>query len=189
MPKSKYRHFSMEDRKLLLRLLEEKRSFRNIAKIIGCAVSSISDEIRKRRIYKDYSVGTSKRVCGSAKLKKAPFVCNGCDNLPHCRKSKYFYDPLKAHEQYLKTLRESRSLIRASGDGLEYIDQLITPLIKDKGQSIDHILLSNDVGVSRSSLYRYIDEGLLSVKNIDLKRRVRYTKHRKSVRKKEKLQH
>lgn len=184
MPKSKYRHFTLENRTLIERLLKENRSFRTMARILGCAPTSISNEIVKHRIYKDLSWGTSKRICNSGRLVKAPYVCNGCDNLTRCRKSKYFYDPLKAHEEYLKTLKDSRSFIRASKDGLNYLDELITPLIKEKGQTIDHILLSNDVGVSRSSLYRYIDKGLLSVKNIDLKRRVRYSRSRKSGHKK-----
>lgn len=184
MPKSKYRHFTLENRMLIERLLRENRSFRTMARIIGCAVTSISNEILKHRIYKDLSWGTSKRTCSSKRLVKAPYVCNGCESLGRCKRSKYFYDPLKAHEEYLRTLKDSRSSIRASRDGLDYLDDLITPLIKEKGQTIDHILLSNDVGVSRSSLYRYIDKGLLSVKNIDLKRRVRYSHSKKPARKK-----
>ena len=183
MPKSKYRHFTLENRMLIERLLRENRSFRTMARIIGCSVTSISNEIIKHRIYKDLSWGTSKRICNSERLVRAPYVCNGCENLARCKRSKYFYDPLKAHEEYLRTLKDSRSGIRASKDGLAYLDSLITPLIKEKGQTIDHILLSNDVGVSRSSLYRYIDKGLLSVKNIDLKRRVRYSHSRKPVKK------
>lgn len=179
MPKSKFYHFTLEDRKLLSRLLDENTSFRKIARIIGCVTSSITNEIKKHRIFKDFSWGTSKRVCHSDRLIKAPFVCNGCDNLSSCRKSKYFYDPIKAHEEYLKTLKDSRSGIKASKEGIDYLNKLLTPLIKDKGQTIDHILLSNDVGVSRSTLYRYINDEVLQIKNIDLKRRVRYSKHRK----------
>ena len=44
-------------------------------------------------------------------LIKAPFVCNGCESKPNCKKRiKYFYDPYKADEQYRETLSSSRSL-------------------------------------------------------------------------------
>lgn len=180
MPKSKFAHFTLELRKLLSRLLDENKSFRTIAKIIGCAVSSITNEILRHRIYLEKRFGDGIQKCNSQRLIKAPYVCNGCENYRYCRKSKYIYDPLKAHEQYLKTLKESRSGIKASKEGLAYLDNLVSPLVKNNGQTIDHILLSNDVGVSRSTLYRYIDLGLLTIKNIDLKRRVRYTTNRKN---------
>ena len=183
MPKSRFAHFTYEDRQKLNSLLNDNLSFRKISLIIGCSPSSITNEVKGHRIYKDYSFGTSKRTCFSKRLVNAPFVCNGCDNLGSCKKSKYFYDPSIAHNEYINKLSSSRSKIQSSKEGIAYINSVLTPLIKDKGQTIDHILLSNDVGVSRSTLYRYIDKGLLEVKNIDLKRRVRY-----KVRKKENRQ-
>ena len=185
MPKSKYAHFTLESRTLLFRLLNENRSFRSIASIIGCSVSSITNEILKHRIYRDLSWKDSSRDCRSTRLVKAPYVCNGCENFKGCRRSKYLYDPAKAHEEYMKTLKESRSGIRSSAEGIAYIDELITPLIKEKGQTVDHILLSNELGISRSTLYRYIDDGLLSIRNIDLKRRVRYSNKRSKSSKQE----
>lgn len=179
MPKSKFAHFTYEDRQKLSTLLNDNLSFRKIALIIGCSPSSITNEIRLHRIYKDYSFGTSKRKCFSERLIKAPFVCNGCNNLGSCKKSKYFYDPNIAHKEYRDKLSLSRRSIHSSLEGLAYINKTVSPLVLTKGQTIDHILLSNDVGISRSTLYRYIDAGLLDIKNIDLKRRVRYAVKRK----------
>ena len=179
MPKSRFAHFSYEDRQRLNSLLNENLSFRKIALILGCSPSSITNEIKGHRIYKDHSVGTSKRKCFSDRLIKAPFVCNGCDNLGSCKKSKYFYDPNIAYKEYKDKLSSSRRSIQSSKEGIAYINGLVSPLILDNGQTIDHILASNDVGVSRSTLYRYIDAGLLDVKNINLKRRVRYVVKKK----------
>ena len=179
MPKSRFAHFSYEDRQKLNSLLNEDLSFRKIALILGCSPSSITNEIKGHRIYKDYSVGTSKRKCFSDRLIKAPFVCNGCNNLGSCKKSKYFYDPNVAHKEYRDKLSSSRKSIHSSAEGIAYINKLVSPLVLKQGQTIDHILLSNDVGISRSTLYRYIDAGLLDVKNIDLKRRVRYVVKKK----------
>ena len=183
MPKSRFAHFTYEDRQKLNSLLNENLSFRKIALILGCSPSSVTNEIKKHRVYKDLSVGTSKRKCFSDRLIKAPFVCNGCDNLGNCKKSKYFYNPDVAYKQYKDKLSNSRKSIHSSKEGIAYINETISPLILNQGQTIDHILLSNDIGISRSTLYRYIDAGLLDVKNIDLKRRVRYVIKKKKNKK------
>lgn len=58
----------------------------------------------------------------------------------------------------------------------KYLDELLPIFmpVEPNKQSINHILASNEVGVSESILYRYIDNGYLDAKNIDLKRKVRY---------------
>lgn len=184
MPKSRFAHFTYVDRQKLNSLLNDNLSFRKMALILGCSPSSITNEIKGHRVYKDYSFGTSKRKCFSDRLIKAPFVCNGCNNLGSCKKSKYFYDPNVAYKEYKDKLSSSRRGIHSSSEGIAYINEIVSPLVLKQGQTIDHILLSNDIGISRSTLYRYIDAGLLDVKNVDLKRRVRYVvkKKKKEVR-------
>ena len=41
------------------------------------------------------------------KLKKAPFVCNGCPNKNKCKKNRYFYYAEDANNDYRRTLVES----------------------------------------------------------------------------------
>ena len=145
-----------------------------MAKIVGCSPSSITNEILKYRIFKDYSFGTFKRKCFDERLIRDPYVCNGCKNLSSCKKSKYFYDPDTAHRKYRETLSNSRSHIHPNSEALKYIDNLVSPLILDNKETIDHTLLPNEVDTLRSTLYRYISLGLLEAKNVDLKRRVKY---------------
>lgn len=184
MPKSKFSHFTLQDRELLCSLLNDgDKSFRKISKIIGCSVSSITNEIKSKRYFKEIHF-TGNGKCLTGRINTVPYVCNGCKSIHGCKKSKYYYDPQIAHKKYLETLSNSRSHIRANADALEYINDLVSPLVLDKGQTIDHILLSNEVGISRSTLYRYIDEGLLDIKNVDLKRRVKYKLKRKVKEKK-----
>jgi IS30 family transposase len=54
------------------------------------------------------------------------------------------------------------------------IDAILSPLVKN-GQSIHHIALSHsaELMVSEKSLYKYVNNGIFSVGNIDLPRRVR----------------
>ena len=109
------------------------------------------------------------------KLNKAPYVCNSCSSYAQCRKVKYIYNASKAQEKYETTLIESRCGINLTPEQLQSIDKLISPLIK-QGQSIKLIYKNHkdEIPCKINSLYNYIDAGLLSAKNIDLPRRVRY---------------
>jgi len=62
------------------------------------------------------------------------------------------------------------------------LDNFITPLIK-KGQPVSHIYNSapDKIPCSKSTLYRYINSGILSVKNIDLRSLVRYKQRKKKL--------
>ena len=179
MSKSKNTHLSLDDRIAVSKLLDENTSFRSIARTVGAAVSSVSHEVKDRRILKGslYFGSTRRKLC--ERLLKAPFVCNGCKMLPSCHKTKYIYDPYKANEDYLDKLRSSRSHIHASDEGIEYLNSLLVPLVKKKKQGVNHIYNSNQIGISKATLYRYIDNGYLEIQNIDLRRKVSYKERKK----------
>lgn len=109
------------------------------------------------------------------KLLKPPYVCNSCNSYAQCRKIKYIYIANVAQKKYELTLASSREGINISEDNLQKLDALISPLIK-QGQSIKLIYANhkNEINCSIRCLYNYIEMGLLSVKNIDLPRKVRY---------------
>jgi len=108
------------------------------------------------------------------KLDKAPFVCNGCERKAACRLDKAFYRATTAHRQYKTVLVESRAGINISPENLTYLDALVTPLIK-QGQSPYMILQTHpELTLSEKTLYNYIDSGALSVRNLDLPKKVKY---------------
>lgn len=109
------------------------------------------------------------------KLLKPPYVCNACNSYAQCRKIKYVYIASKAQEKYETSLVSSRQGINLSENDLKKLDELISPLVK-QGQSIKLIYQNHkdEIPCKISSLYNYIDAGLLSVKNIDLPRKVKY---------------
>lgn len=109
------------------------------------------------------------------KLLKPPYVCNSCNSYAQCRKIKYIYIANVAQKKYELTLASSREGINISEDNLQKLDDLISPLIK-QGQSIKLIYANhkNEINCSIRCLYNYIEMRLLSVKNIDLPRKVRY---------------
>ena len=107
-------------------------------------------------------------------LDKAPFVCNGCHKKNHCRLDKYYYKATTAFRQYRTVLVESRTGINISEADLKVLDELVAPLIR-QGQS-PYTILNNhpEIGLSEKTLYNYIEQGALSVKNIDLPKKVAY---------------
>lgn len=126
-----------------------------------------------------YCVDYEKEYCD--RLDLPPYVCNGCPNRRKCTLEKRFYSAKYAQEEYQQTKHDAGSGITLSPDELQKLDDFISPLIK-KGQSIQHILSNNPTTISLSArtIYNYIDAGLLSARNIDLPRKVRYRSHRKS---------
>lgn len=121
-------------------------------------------------------------VCKS--LIKGKLVCNGCHRKSSCRLDKYYYRASEAHKEYLSSLKTSREGISIDTGSLTAVNDLITPLIRQRGQSIAHIYSThkNDIPFSSRTLYSYIDQNLLLVRNIDLVRKVRYKPRRKTVR-------
>ncbi len=111
------------------------------------------------------------------RLKRAPFVCNGCSNRFNCRNTKYYYRALPSFNKYKDILSESRQGINMTELELSNLDKLISPLIK-QGQSISHIYQTHDIPCSRSTLYRYLSKNCFSVGPIDLPRKVRMKKRK-----------
>ena len=107
------------------------------------------------------------------KLTKPPYVCNDCPNHA-CRYDKYFYRAKDADAAYAQTKHKCRQGINLSSEKRASLDELVSPLIL-KGQTMVHIFAQHEKAIpcSECTLYRYIDSGVLSVKNIDLPRKVK----------------
>ena len=121
------------------------------------------------------------------KLLKAPYVCNSCSSYTQCRKIKKIYIASEAQKKYETSLISSRQGVNIDEIDLDKLDNLVSPLVK-QGQSIRLIYANHkyEIPCSIRTLYNYIDMGLLSVKNIDLPRRVKYkirSKHKNKQKK------
>ena len=109
-------------------------------------------------------------------LDKAPYVCNGCPNaINHCTIAhKYRYDAIFADRKYRECLSSSRVGINMSKHELRQKDMVITPLIY-QGQSPYQIITNHpELDMSVRTLYSYLDNGILTARNIDLKRKVKF---------------
>lgn len=108
-------------------------------------------------------------------ISKAPYVCNNCLRTKRCNKQHSFYSAQKADEASHELLVSCRSGINQEAVDIAFLDELISPLLK-QGQSLAHIYAfhGHEISCSRRTLYNYIDKGVFTARNIDLRRRVRY---------------
>ena len=125
---------------------------------------------------KDFEV----QICD--KLLKPPYVCNGCNKRISCTLEKRLYSASAAHNEYRNTLSESRSGLSFSEEEIRYLDELISPLIRQK-QSPHHICVTNkdSIMISERTVYRLIDSRIISARNIDLPRKVRFSARKSPV--------
>ena len=111
-----------------------------------------------------------------SKLDRAPYVCNGCSKkINHCTIAhKYTYNARFADRKYRECLKDSRSGIAMTRQELHKKDKIITPLI-DQGQSPYQIVANHpELNLSVRSVYNYLDMELLTARNVDLKRKVKF---------------
>ncbi|MCQ2534747.1 MAG: IS30 family transposase [Clostridia bacterium] len=115
------------------------------------------------------------------KWESVPYVCNTCHKKKLCWKDKYIYTAEYAEAAVKRRRSESRTGIRISDEDMKMMDELVTKLVK-KGQPLTHIYAEhkNEMPVSLRSLYNYIDNGEMTIRNIDLRRKTSYKQRRKN---------
>ena len=113
-------------------------------------------------------------------FKKPPYVCNGCDKRRYCNDDRYFYDAKVADKKSVEVRKKSREGIHLTDEELESVNRILSEGIK-KGQPLAHIFAvhEQEIPITSRTAYIYINDGLLDVRNIDLRRQARYRKRRK----------
>ena len=123
----------------------------------------------------DYCSHYEEEIC--EKKDKKPYCCNGCSlcNLS-CTLRKYIYTASVAQAEYETTLSKSREGYNITNDELEYLSVTLEDLVKNKGQSVNAAYQNNSdlFNVCPKTIYNYIDAGILSTRNIDLARKIRF---------------
>ena len=169
------KRLTIENRILIDNLLRLNYKLKDIANILECESSTVSREIKKRRI-------TGKGIYKECeKVKRFPYVCNGCSNKSRCRKKKYYYNYAKAQEHYNYILKYSRTGIDMSLDELYYWDEYFKEHLKNKNQPITHIFkeIENTFPKSIPTFYRYIHDGYFPSLNDEMLARAYSYKPRK----------
>lgn len=169
----RYKHLRYEDRLVIQEFLNYGYSFTAISNRIHKDRRTISKEVLKHRFIK---LNTAKLKKDCTLVSKAPYVCNGCSKRNDCRLIQYRYDATIAHNEYIKTLKDERSVLKVTKEQIAAINDVIAPLMINNHHSVNHVYQAHRelLPFSKPTFYRYIDTGILSIKNIDLRRKVKY---------------
>lgn len=163
-------HLTLDERIEIQDCLYHGMTFKAIAKRIGRDQTTVSKEVKKH-IHVTAAVNPNAQPCG--KLMSAPFVCNGCTKHRYCKLERHFYYAKEAQDAYKSTLSECRSGVALSKEAFYESDKIIAAGIRN-GQHIYHIAQTNSLSFSKSSFYRYLHKGYLSVSPIDMPRVVKF---------------
>ena len=169
------RRMSVENRMLIEQLLRLNYKLKDIAYYVDSTSSTISREIKKRRI-------TGKGVFKECDIiKRFPYVCNGCELKTRCRKKKYYYNYIKAQNNYNYLLENSRIGIDMSIDEIDYWNDYFKDKIKNKNQPITHLFnnIKDEFPKSIQTFYTYVHKGYFSSINDEMLARAYSYKPRK----------
>ena len=202
------KHLSLSERFDIENGLSTRKSFKEIARSLGKDCTTISREIRNHYvvkntggigrqfnncIYRSTCPNRGKNCnlnnCTEFKeqkcnlLNKPPYVCNGCKLKNQCTLTKHFYDAAYANNEYLSNLSEVRSGVMIYQNEIDNLNSILTPLICKQNQSIHQVIINNKnkIMFSDKTIYKYIDLGILNVRNIDLPRKVRFRNRTKAT--------
>jgi IS30 family transposase len=181
----KNKHLTIEDRNNIQDFLDHGMTFKTIGRKIGKDQTTVSKEVKKHVTdvacgYKrvdEHGKELPSEVC--PQLLKAPFVCNPCSKRHHCRKARRLYQAKNAHSEYKELLTESRTGIPLNKEQFYENNRIISGGIRN-GQHLYHILQTNDLGVSKSTVYRHVKQGYLSLMALDFPRIVKFKPRKKN---------
>ena len=183
-----YNQLTIEQRDIIQTLINQNKSFTYISNVINKNRRSISKEIIRNRYIKSnfYDAfdkkGINHALSRCKKLSFPPYVCNSCLKKNSCPLNHLYYNSNIAHNHYLDILKSSREGIDTDPNTIEEIEHIIVPLIKDKKQSINQVFANHKdiLSMSKVTFYNYINNGILSLSNIDLPKKVKYKKRKKN---------
>jgi IS30 family transposase len=173
-------HLTLEQRNEIQNCLYHGVSFKAIAKRVGKDKTTVSREV-KRHILVRPTTAVRKDKDGNVlptppcpNLVKPPFVCNPCKRCHFsCGYDKHLYLATHADKAYRATLRSAREGIPLSKESFYKNDAVIKAGI-EKGQHLYHILKTNNLDVSKSTVYNHLKKGYLSVSAADFPRVVKF---------------
>jgi len=177
---NKNKHLTLDDRIDIQECLDKGMSYKAIGRRVGKDPTTISKEIKKHLCITpaDNIRQTNQdgdfipEVCPL--LIRAPFVCNPCRKRRHyCGFQKQVYRAKNAQSEYESLLSEAREGIPLNSEEFYEVDRIVSEGVK-KGQHLYHIMETNDLGVSKSTVYRHLNRGYLSVSTLDFPRVVKF---------------
>jgi transposase, IS30 family len=180
----KNKHLTIDDRLEIQDCLNHDMTFKAIALRIDKDQTTVSKEVKKhltvnppqiKHMNNGDMTEESKRC---PLLLKAPFVCNPCKKRHfHCTFQKQLYNAKTAQSAYESLLSEAREGIPLNKDEFYKIDAILSDGVK-KGQHLYHIMQTGNLDISKSTAYRHLHRGYLSVSKLDFPRVVKFKTRR-----------
>ena len=172
-----WKHLTLEQRKAISNGISHNYKLKEIAETLGFDPTSISKEVKRNRIVT--SVGLNTTDC--KRTQRWPYICTGCNKKynNNCPFTKYKYDSDRAQIKADTNLVNSRKGIDISSEQFIKLDNIIKDGIDNK-KSIYQIKIENNDIINKSvtTIYRYINNGYLKTKRIDLPYAVTYKKRK-----------
>lgn len=184
-----YARLTRHERQTIARMLDGGRSCREIAAELGRAPSTVANEVARHRF-----VTAPRALAGEPapadlsgaceRLQRWPRCCNGCRaaRIRSCTmRPRVRYDARLAQRAADEGLREARRGI----DETEATAAAKLAAIRDglgRGLSPEQIAATRpDLGLSASTIYRWVDAGYAGMTNLELRRKVGYRPRRRSA--------
>ena len=171
-----WKHLTIEQRKGIANGIAHNYKLKEIAETLGFDPTSISKEVKRNRD----SITIGSNISNCKRINRWPYVCSGCKKrYTDCVHTKYKYDARKAQDKADINLVNSRKGIDIDSEEFKKLDETIKDGIDNK-KSIYQIKIENKDVIDKSvtTLYRYINNGYLTTKRIDLPYAVTYKKRK-----------
>ena len=172
-----WKHISEDNRKTICSCISHNKKLIEISKIINYDPRAISKEVKRNRKPVDYADQTESKC---PKLNRWPYVCTNCKNrYKDCPFVKFIYDSKVAQRKADANLINSRKGIDLDEEEFKKLDAIIKKGT-DENKSIYQIKIENKDSINKSisTLYRYVNNGYLKTKRIDLPYAVKYKKRK-----------
>lgn len=171
-----WKHLSIDQRKVISSGISHNYKLKNIGEALGFDTTSISKEVKRNRIA--ITVGLNINNC--KRVNRWPYVCSGCNKrYNNCPFTKYKYDAQSAQRKADVNLINSRKGLDIDSDTFKKLDETIKEGIENK-KSLYQIKIENKDNIDKSitTLYRYVNNGYLTTKRMDLPYAVTYKKRK-----------
>ena len=173
----KFKHFTFEDRKIIASSLAKEFRCAEIADTLGCDPTSVSKEIKRNRIDSTRFRYPVDEEC--QKLKRFPYVCANY-NLKYtkCKLHQFKYDAKFAQVKADRLLVSSRIGVNYTKEEIEKLIIELKVGLSNK-KSVYQIAAELPFDITPQTIYKYIRNGQIPVKRIDLPYAVTYKKRKK----------
>jgi len=109
------------------------------------------------------------------KLNRFPFICDFCDARSYCMKERHDWNPVLVYQSRIERLKSARSHLSMSKSKIAAFDDWLAPFIKKKCSiEVVYSRFPQAFPISASTVRRWIDRGLMSIRRIDLLRAVAF---------------